>query len=115
MIGASEALANAVRHGRPPVELRAWAAPNRVLVVVGERSNGPRDPLRRVPAEAGEQVDSGLGLWIIRQVCSRVTLTKTPDGFTVRLVAGVPYPVPRARRNGKASWSSDGVNEGGPR
>jgi len=115
MIGVSEALANAIRHGRPPVDLRAWAAADRVLVVVRDRGRGPSDPYAGYLPRRGEQVDSGLGLWITRQVCSRVTLTQTPEGFTVRLVAGTPYPVIRARSNGKASWSSDGVNEGGPK
>jgi anti-sigma regulatory factor (Ser/Thr protein kinase) len=115
VIGVSEALANAARHGRPPVELRAWAAPDRVLVVVRDRGSGPSDPYAGYLPRRGERGDSGLGLWITRQVCSRVTLTKTPDGFTVRLVAGTPHPVFRARSNGKASWSSDGVNEGGSR
>jgi hypothetical protein len=60
-------------------------------------------------------MDGGLGLWITRQVCSRVTLSQTSEGFTVRLVAGTPYPAIRAQSNGKAPWSSNGVNEGGPR
>ena len=83
MIGVSEALANAIRHGRPPVELRAWAAADRVLVVVRDRGSGPSDPYAGYLPRRGEQVDSGLGLWITRQVCSRVTLTQTPEGFAV--------------------------------
>jgi anti-sigma regulatory factor (Ser/Thr protein kinase) len=115
MIGVSEALANAVRHGRPPVELRVWAAPDRVVAVVRDRGGGPSDVYAGYLPRRGERIDGGLGLWIIRQVCSRVTLTKTPDGFTVRLVAGTPRPVSRARSNGEASWNGDGVNGGGPR
>ena len=101
MVGVSEALANAIRHGRPPVELRAWAAPDRVLVVVRDRGSGPSDPYAGYLPRRGEQVDSGLGLWITRQVCSRVTLTQTPEGFAVRLVAGTPYPVSSRGATGK--------------
>jgi anti-sigma regulatory factor (Ser/Thr protein kinase) len=102
VVGVSEALANAIRHGRPPVEFRAWAAPERVLVVVRDRGSGPSDPYAGYLPRRGEQVDSGLGLWITRQVCSRVTLIQTPEGFAVRLVAGTPYPVSSARGNGES-------------
>ena len=115
VVGVSEALANAIRHGRPPVEFRAWAAPERVLVVVRDRGSGPSDPYAGYLPRRGEQVDSGLGLWITRQVCSRVTLSQTPEGFAVRLVAGTPYPGPSTRGYGEESSSSDGVNQGGPR
>ena len=113
MIGVSEALTNAIRHGRPPVELRAWAAPERVLVIVRDRGSGPSDPYAGYLPRRGEQVDTGLGLWIIHQVCSRVTLTHAPEGFTVRLVAGTPHPVPPAHSNGEAPRNRDGVNDGG--
>ena len=102
MIDVSEALTNAVLHGRPPVQLRAWSAPDRVLVVVRDRGSGPSDPYAGYLPRRGERSHGGLGLWIIRQVCSQGTLTTTPDGFSVRLVAGTPYPVARARSNGKA-------------
>jgi anti-sigma regulatory factor (Ser/Thr protein kinase) len=114
VVGVSEALANAIRHGRPPVELRAWAAPKRVLVVVQDQGSGPTDPYAGYLPRRGDQVDTGLGLWITHQVCSRVTLTHTHDGFTVRLVAGTPHPVVSAPGNGKASGSRDGLNQSGP-
>jgi anti-sigma regulatory factor (Ser/Thr protein kinase) len=114
VVGVSEALANAIRHGRPPVELRAWAAPKRVLVVVQDQGSGPTDPYAGYLPRRGDQVDTGLGLWITHQVCSRVTLTHSRDGFTVRLVAGTPHPVPSAPGNGKASGIRDGLNQSGP-
>jgi anti-sigma regulatory factor (Ser/Thr protein kinase) len=103
MVGVSEALANAVRHGRPPVELRAWATRDRVLVVVRDRGGGPSDPYAGYLPGRGEQVDSGLGLWISRQVCSRVTLAHTPEGFVVRLVAGTPYPISSPREDSSSA------------
>jgi anti-sigma regulatory factor (Ser/Thr protein kinase) len=115
VVGISEVLANAICHGRPPVELRAWAAPDRVLVVVRDKGSGTSDPYAGYLPRRGEQVDGGLGLWITRQLCRRVTLTQTPEGFAVRLVAGTPYPVSSTRGNGKGSWSGDEVSRGGPR
>jgi anti-sigma regulatory factor (Ser/Thr protein kinase) len=113
VVGVSEALANAICHGRPPVELRAWAAPDRVLVVVRDRGGGPSDPYAGYLPRRGQQPDSGLGLWITRQVCSRVTLTQTPEGFTVRLVAGTPHPVRPAHINGHAREDRDGLDRSG--
>lgn len=114
-VGVSEALTNAIRHGRPPVEFRAWATPDRVLAIVRDQGSGPLDPYAGYLPRRSEQVDTGLGLWITRQVCSRVTLTQTPEGFTVRLIAGTPCPVSSARSNGTVWWSNDGGDEGGPR
>jgi anti-sigma regulatory factor (Ser/Thr protein kinase) len=114
VVAVSEALANAIQHGRRPVELRAWAAPERVLVVVRDQGGGPSDPYAGYLPKRGEQVDTGLGLWIAHQICSRVTLTHTPEGFTVRLVAGTPHPVPPAHSKGEAPRSRDGLNQSGP-
>jgi anti-sigma regulatory factor (Ser/Thr protein kinase) len=93
VVGVNEALANAILHGRPPVDLRAWAARDRVLVVVRDQGRGPSDPYAGyLPRRRGADGD-GLGLWIIHQLCSRVTLTHARDGFTVRLVAGTPHSI----------------------
>jgi anti-sigma regulatory factor (Ser/Thr protein kinase) len=103
VIGVSEVLANAIRHGRPPVELRAWAGSDRVLVVVHDRGSGPSDPYAGYLPRRDEQAGSGLGLWITHQVCSQVTLIQSAGGFTVRLTAGAPYLPPPAPSDGRAS------------
>ena len=88
VIGVSEAVSNAWRHGRPPVTARIWAAPGRILVRVHDTGPGPADPLAGlVPAWAspGRQ---GAGLWLIHVLGLDAALIRSRDGFTVRLAAG---------------------------
>jgi anti-sigma regulatory factor (Ser/Thr protein kinase) len=88
IIAVSEAVANAHRHGVPPVRLRLWAARERLVATVTDQGRGPADPfagLVPVRSPAG-----GLGLWIIHQTCARVTMSVGEDGFTIRMVAGKP-------------------------
>jgi len=90
VLAVNEAIANAEVHGRPPAELRAWAAADRVVVTVRDRGPGPASPfvgLLRCGAEGR------LGLWLSNQLCSRVTLISDDDGFTIHLVAGTAQPL----------------------
>lgn len=91
VIAVSEAVANALAHGRPPVVLRAWAAPDRLVVTVRDRGRGPADPLVGL-MPVPERTRGGLGLWIAHQVCSEVGFVIDEDGFTVRLTARDPAP-----------------------
>lgn len=91
VLAVSEALGNALAHGRPPTTLRAWAGPDRLVATVHDRGPGPADPFAGlVPPQS--DAAGGCGLWIAHQMCSRVSLVREPDGFTVRLVAGTPRP-----------------------
>jgi anti-sigma regulatory factor (Ser/Thr protein kinase) len=87
MIGVTEAVTNAQRHGRPPVTVRIWAAGDRVVVTVHDTGRGPADPLAGlvpVPSSTpGRHL--GLGLWVTHQLDIEVTLRHASDGFTVRL------------------------------
>jgi anti-sigma regulatory factor (Ser/Thr protein kinase) len=86
-IGITEAVANAHRHGAPPVTVSMWATSRRIVVTVHDTGAGPTDPLaglRRAPASDG---GSGLGLWLMHQLCDDVALLDSADGFTVRLRA----------------------------
>lgn len=90
LLSVSEAVSNALLHGRPPVLLQAWAEPGRIVVTVGDHGPGPADPAAGLvpadrPAGAG-----GLGMWMMHQMCAYVSLLRGPDGFTVRLIAGGP-------------------------
>ena len=89
VLAVNETVTNATVHGQPPITLRAWAADDRIVVTVHDRGNGPTDPYAGL-LPTGSDANGGRGLWLARQLCSRVTLTPEADGFTVRLVAGTP-------------------------
>jgi anti-sigma regulatory factor (Ser/Thr protein kinase) len=86
--GVSEAVSNALRHGEPPVKVRIWATPDRVLVSVHDPGPGPTDPLAGLVPAAHSTSDPGLGLWVLHQLDIETALIHTGDGFTVRLRAG---------------------------
>jgi anti-sigma regulatory factor (Ser/Thr protein kinase) len=90
LIGVSEAVSNAQRHGRPPATVRIWATPGRIVVTVHDTGRGPADRLAGlVPAPSNiSDRRLGLGLWAIHQLDIDVALRHTDDGFTVRLRSG---------------------------
>jgi anti-sigma regulatory factor (Ser/Thr protein kinase) len=90
LIGVSEAVTNARRHGRPPATVRIWATPGRIVVTVHDTGRGPADPLAGlVPAPSNiSDRGLGLGLWAMHQLDIDVALRHTGDGFTVRLRSG---------------------------
>jgi anti-sigma regulatory factor (Ser/Thr protein kinase) len=90
LIGVSEAVTNAQRHGRPPVTVRIWATPGRIVVTVHDTGRGPADHLAGlVPAPSNSSDHRlGLGLWAMHQLDIGVALRHTDDGFTVRLRSG---------------------------
>ena len=95
----SEAVINAQSYGHPPVAVRVWTAPDRVVVHVHDTGPGPPDPLTGlVPVPEGTS-GAGLGLWLSHQLREvEVSLITDVEGFTVRLRAGSPPPAPDARR-----------------
>jgi anti-sigma regulatory factor (Ser/Thr protein kinase) len=88
LVGTSEAVTNASLHGRPPVTIRAWAAPGRIVVCVHDHGPGPADPLTGLTPPANLAEDPGLGLWLTHQLDIDVALIHGDDGFTIRLRAG---------------------------
>jgi anti-sigma regulatory factor (Ser/Thr protein kinase) len=94
LIGVSEAVTNAHRHGRPPATVRVWAAPDRIVVTVHDTGRGPADRLAGLVPAPGSTSDRrlGLGLWVMHQLDIDVALRNSDDGFTVRLrhVPGSP-------------------------
>ena len=90
LIGVSEAVTNAQRHGRPPATVRIWATPGRIVVTVHDTGRGPADRLAGlVPAPSNiSDHRLGLGLWAMHQLDIDVALRHTDDGFTVRLRSG---------------------------
>ena len=84
-LAVGEVVTNAVIHGRPPVVLRAWAAEDRVMVVsVLDHGHGPRNPfVGMVPLDTAPA--GGLGLHVVYQTCSLVTMSWGESDFTVHL------------------------------
>jgi anti-sigma regulatory factor (Ser/Thr protein kinase) len=91
VFAVSEAVTNAVTHGRPPVRFRLWTAPDRAVATVTDRGDGPTDPFAGL-LPVTDTSSAGLGLWLTHQLCSHITLDTTDDGFTIRLVVGTPQP-----------------------
>jgi anti-sigma regulatory factor (Ser/Thr protein kinase) len=105
LIGVTEAVTNAQRHGRPPVTVRIWAAGDRVVVTVHDTGPGPADRLAGlvpVPSSTPDQ-HLGMGLWVTHQLDLDVTLRHAVDGFTVRLrhLPGPSRPVATAGSPGR--------------
>jgi anti-sigma regulatory factor (Ser/Thr protein kinase) len=88
IIGASEAVSNALRHGQPPVTVRIWATPDRIVVSVHDTGPGPADPLAGLIPAAQSAPEPGLGLWVMHQLDVDTAIIREGGGFTVRLRAG---------------------------
>ena len=88
LLGVSEAVSNALIHGRPPATVRIWATPDRIVISVHDQGRGPADPLAGLVPAASNAATLGLGLWLIHQLDIDVALKHADDGFTVRLRGG---------------------------
>ena len=80
VFAVSEAVTNALIHGRPPVRFRLWTAPDRIVATVTDRGDGPADPFAGL-LPFTDTCSAGLGLWLTDQLCSHVTFDTTDDGF----------------------------------
>ena len=88
LLGVSEAVSNALIHGRAPATVRIWATPGRIVISVHDPGRGPADPLAGLVPAASNAATLGLGLWLIHQLDIDVALRHADDGFTVRLRGG---------------------------
>ena len=102
-VGAvAEVVTNALHYGGPPVHVRVWTTPSRLLCTVTDQ--GPGADLLFAGYSRGDidEDPTGAGLWLARQTCDRLDAYPTPGGFTVRLSSAVPAVArggagPRAR------------------
>jgi anti-sigma regulatory factor (Ser/Thr protein kinase) len=86
LLAVDEMTSNALRHGRPPVGLRLWAADDRVVCTISDHGPGFDDPFAGYGPAHGEDLSrGGMGLWIARQLCDHVDVTHDADGVRVRL------------------------------
>jgi anti-sigma regulatory factor (Ser/Thr protein kinase) len=88
VLATNEAVANATVHGRPPVGLRGWALPGRVVVTVTDTGRGPRDCFLGLLRSPEEQ-----GMWLSHQLVD-VAHRRHSAGYTVRLTATAESPHP---------------------
>jgi anti-sigma regulatory factor (Ser/Thr protein kinase) len=77
----SEVLGNAFRHGGRPVGLRVHTDGRRWLCTVTDHGPGIADPWAGVDAPLpGNPRQVGAGLWLARQLCDRLTITRAAGG-----------------------------------
>jgi anti-sigma regulatory factor (Ser/Thr protein kinase) len=86
----NEAVTNGICHGTSPISARLWAGPDRILVTVTDRGQGPSDPFVGL-LPSSKSKSAGLGLWMAHQLCDHVTFETGPHGYTLRLVLGEPH------------------------
>lgn len=82
-VAVSETVANAIRHGRPPVRMSLWSTPRRVLCTVTDLGAGFDYPLSSYLHLDPDR--TGLGVFLARQLADQVNICWTPEAFTVRL------------------------------
>jgi anti-sigma regulatory factor (Ser/Thr protein kinase) len=87
VLAAGELYANAVTHGDGAPRLRAGRVEGRFVCELADRGDGFDDPLAGyLPPCPGAA--KGAGLWVARQLASRMELFPTPGGgVTARLWA----------------------------
>lgn len=87
LLAVDEMTSNAVRHGRPPVDLRLWASAAKLVCRITDRGDGITGPFAGYGPAHGEDLSrGGMGLWLARQLCDHVDVSRTADGAVVRLI-----------------------------
>ena len=81
VLAAHEAVTNAELHGRPPVTLRGWVTPGRVVVTVADAGQGPQDCFLGLLYSRERQ-----GMWLSHQLVE-VAHRRDASGYTVRMTA----------------------------
>ncbi|HEX2073372.1 MAG TPA: sensor histidine kinase [Geodermatophilus sp.] len=101
LVAVAEVVANALEHGRPPLRIRVWTTPSRLLCTVTD--HGPGSALHLAGLSRGhiDRDGPGAGLWLARQTCDHLDAYPTAEGFTVRLTSAVPGADP-GREGGRA-------------
>ena len=86
LLAVAEVMANAFRHGRPPVSARLWSDGRRLVCTVSDSGRGYDDPLAGLqPAHGDDLAHGGMGLWLARKLWDSVDLLSAGPGLTVRL------------------------------
>jgi anti-sigma regulatory factor (Ser/Thr protein kinase) len=89
-LAIDEMSSNGVRHGGPPVTLRLWAGPDRVVCRISDGGAGMDSPFAGYGPAHGEDLSrGGMGLWLARQLCDHVDVIDDGGGLTVRLTTSL--------------------------
>jgi anti-sigma regulatory factor (Ser/Thr protein kinase) len=87
VIATSEAVTNAILHGRPPVTVKVWATAERMVVTVHDHGQGPQGAHHGLVVGPNASFGGGgYGLWLMHQLLP-VTYHHE-GGFAIRLGAG---------------------------
>jgi anti-sigma regulatory factor (Ser/Thr protein kinase) len=89
VLAIDEVTANAAEHGVPPVDVKLWCTPERLLCAVTDRGSAFDDPLVGYGPAHGDMAVGGMGLWLARRSVDSLTAGPADDsgeGCTVRLV-----------------------------
>jgi anti-sigma regulatory factor (Ser/Thr protein kinase) len=84
LVAANEIALNAWRHAGGATAMRAGLVDGRFVVEITDRGSGLDDPLAGYVPPRQDRED-GTGLWIARQLVSRMELLSSPRGLSVRL------------------------------
>ncbi|UOY02288.1 sensor histidine kinase [Blastococcus sp. PRF04-17] len=85
-LAVDEMTSNAARHGRPPVRLDLWTGADRIVCSIRDHGSGFDDPFAGYGPAHGEDLSrGGMGLWLARQLCDHVDVSRYDDGVQVRL------------------------------
>jgi anti-sigma regulatory factor (Ser/Thr protein kinase) len=86
LLAVDEMTSNALRHGGPPVSLRLWIAPDRIVCTIRDHGSGWDDPFAGYGPAHGEDLSrGGMGLWLARQLCDHVDISSGAGGAQIRL------------------------------
>jgi anti-sigma regulatory factor (Ser/Thr protein kinase) len=85
VLAVNEVASNAIRHGRPPVTVKVWTPPDRIVTTVTDCGAGVDNPVAGYLPAHEDLSKGGMGLWLARQLCDRVDLSRSGGEFTVRL------------------------------
>jgi anti-sigma regulatory factor (Ser/Thr protein kinase) len=86
LVAANEVVANAAQHGGGVTMVRMGAVDGRFVCEVTDSGPGLDDPFAGyLPPARGRDGGRGAGLWVARQLTSRVELLSEDPGLTVRL------------------------------
>ncbi|TSD94279.1 sensor histidine kinase [Skermania sp. ID1734] len=88
-LAVGELATNAMEHGVPPVQVRAFSGKDSLVYEISDAGEGPTDPWVGFVPPQPNQI-RGRGLWLARQLADRVEIASTPRGTSARVEVRLP-------------------------